>query len=218
MSFAQVVSYVWLGQALLALLPWNADTEIRAMVRSGAVAYEMCRPLDLYSLWFTRALAWRTAPTLLRSLPIAILAVFVLPRIGLSEWSLQLPDLSTGLAFVATMACALLLSCAVTTLINITLLWTISADGAYVMLTVLVTMFSGMIIPLPLFPDWAQPILTALPFAGLLDLPYRIYVGNISLNALPTVLLRQALWTCALILFGRWLLGRGLRLIVVQGG
>jgi hypothetical protein len=25
-----VVSYVWLGQALLALLPWNADAELRA--------------------------------------------------------------------------------------------------------------------------------------------------------------------------------------------
>ena len=65
LAFAEIVSYVWLGQALLAMLPWNADAEIRAMVRSGAVAYELCRPIDLYSLWYARALAWRTAPTLL---------------------------------------------------------------------------------------------------------------------------------------------------------
>ena len=69
MTFAEVVSYVWLGQALLAMLPWNADAEIRAMVRSGAVAYELCRPVDLYSLWYARALAWRTAPTILRAVP-----------------------------------------------------------------------------------------------------------------------------------------------------
>ena len=28
MTFAQVIVYVWLGQALLALLPWNVDQEI----------------------------------------------------------------------------------------------------------------------------------------------------------------------------------------------
>ena len=60
MALPQVISYVWLGQALLVLLPWNVDPEIRALVRSGAVAYELCRPVDLYNLWFVRALAWRT--------------------------------------------------------------------------------------------------------------------------------------------------------------
>src|SRR5262249_55803566 len=40
MTFDQIVSYVWLGQALLAMLPWNSDPEWRDMVRSGSVAYE----------------------------------------------------------------------------------------------------------------------------------------------------------------------------------
>jgi len=48
MSFAQIVSYVWLGQALLALLPGMPDSEVRAMVRTGAVAYDCAvhRPLQ----------------------------------------------------------------------------------------------------------------------------------------------------------------------------
>jgi ABC-2 type transport system permease protein len=218
MTFPQVVSYVWLGQALLALLPWNADTEVKAMVRSGAVAYELCRPIDLYNLWFARAMAWRTAPTILRAMPMAILAMFVLPLIGLDEWRLHPPTLAGGMAFAGAMVCTLLLSCALTTLTNITLMWTVSADGTVVMLTALVTLFSGMVIPLPLFPDWAQPALMAMPFAGLVDLPYRVYVGNIAPGDIPAVILRQLLWTAALVIFGRWLLARGLRRVVVQGG
>ena len=218
LAFAQVVSYVWLGQALLALLPWNVDAEVRAMVRSGAVAYELCRPVDLYNLWFTRAMAWRTAPTVLRAVPMVLLAMFGLPLVGLDEWRLQPPAFASGMAFAAAIACTLLLSCALTTLMNITLMWTISADGAVVMLTALVTLFSGMIVPLPLFPDWAQPVLMAMPFAGLVDLPYRVYVGNIDASSVPAVLLHQLLWTAALVLFGRWLLSRGMRLLVVQGG
>ena len=66
-TLAQAITYIWLGQAFLGLLPWNVDTEIAAMMRSGNVAYERLRPVDTYFYWFARALAWRAAGTLLRS-------------------------------------------------------------------------------------------------------------------------------------------------------
>jgi ABC-2 type transport system permease protein len=219
MTFAEIVSYVWLGQALLAMLPWNADAEIRAMVRSGAVAYELCRPIDLYSLWYARALAWRTAPTILRAVPMCLIAAVILPLIGLGEWRLASPpSVGSAIAFGATLVCTLLLGCALTTLINITLLWTISGEGAVILLTALVTFLSGMIVPLPLFPEWAQPIVQALPFAGLVDLPFRVFTGHIPPAAAVSVLQHQIFWTVALVLFGRWVLSKGVRRVVVQGG
>jgi ABC-2 type transport system permease protein len=219
MAFADVVSYVWLGQALLAMLPWNADAELRAMVRSGAVAYELCRPIDLYSLWYARALAWRTAPTILRAVPMCVIAAVLLPLIGLGEWRLATPpSTASALAFAATLVCTLLLGCALTTLINVSLLWTISGEGAVILLTTLVTFLSGMIVPLPLFPDWAQPIVRALPFAGLVDLPFRVFTGHIPPAGAVSVLQHQILWTLTLVLLGRWLLSHGIRRVVVQGG
>jgi ABC-2 type transport system permease protein len=219
MSFAQVVSYVWLGQALWAMLPWNADAEVRAMVRSGAVAFELCRPVDLYGLWFARALAWRTAPTVLRAMPLCVFVVVVLPLIGLEEWRLAPPpSFASGAAFAAAFVCTLLLGCALTTLLNVSLLWTLNGEGAVLLMTALVTFFSGMIIPLPLFPDWAQPIVQALPFAGLVDLPFRVFIGHIPPRDVVGVLRHQLLWTIALVLVGRWLLSRGMRRVVVQGG
>lgn len=219
MTFAEIVSYVWLGQALLAMLPWNADAEIRAMVRSGAVAYELCRPVDLYALWYVRAIALRTAPTLLRAIPLSVFAALVLPLIGLDEWALASPpSTAAAVAFGATLVCTLLLGCALTTLINISLLWTVSGDGAAVLLTSLATLLSGMIVPLPLFPDWAQPIIQRLPFAGLVDLPFRVFTGHIPAADAVLVLGHQITWTVVLVLAGKWLLSRGMRRVVVQGG
>ena len=43
MTVDQIVSYVWLGQALFAMLPWNGDPDVRAMVRSVG-ASPMPRP------------------------------------------------------------------------------------------------------------------------------------------------------------------------------
>ncbi|HET9447374.1 MAG TPA: hypothetical protein VFO35_14000, partial [Steroidobacteraceae bacterium] len=108
--------------------------------------------------------------------------------------------------------------CALTTLINISLLWTLNGEGFVMLMTALVPFFSGMIIPLPLFPEWAQPVVRALPFAGLVDLPFRVFTGHIPPRAVVSVLQHQLLWTAALVLFGRWLLSRGMRRIVVQGG
>jgi ABC-2 type transport system permease protein len=219
MTFGQIVSYVWLGQALLAMLPWNVDAEVRAMVRSGAVAYELCRPLDLYTFWYARALAWRTAPTVLRAVPMCIIASIGLPLVGLDEWQLVPPaSLASGAAFAIALAGTLLLGCAISTFINISLLWTISGEGAVVLLTALVAFLSGMIVPLPLFPDWSQPVLRVLPFAGLVDFPFRIFTGHIAPGDAGWVVLHQVAWTLAFVAAGRWLLARGLSRVVVQGG
>ena len=83
-------------------------------------------------------------------------------------------------------------------------------------ITILVVI--GMIVPLPLFPDWLQHILAYLPFAGVVDLPFRVYNGNIPASDVAFVLARQLGWTLLLVAIGRWMLSRGMRRIVVQGG
>ena len=69
MSLAQAVTYVWLGQAFLVLLPWNADPELRRDGRTGDVAYERLRPLDTYFFWYARAMAWTIARVVPARLP-----------------------------------------------------------------------------------------------------------------------------------------------------
>ena len=59
------------------LLPVRLDSEIRTLVRSGNVAYELVRPLDLYNFWDMRTIASCLAPTTLRSIPLLALALLV---------------------------------------------------------------------------------------------------------------------------------------------
>ena len=211
MSLPQVVDYVWLGQAMFALMPWSVDSELAAMIRSGTVVYELLRPLDLYSLWFSRAIAARTAPTLLRAVPMFIVA-------GLF-FGLRAPaSPASAAAWVLAMMGALLLACAISTLLTISLLWTISGEGLINLMSGAVMICSGMIIPLPLFPDWAQPVLNFLPFRGLLDVPARIYSGNLPPGEAGALFAQQVLWAAALVAMSRWLLARGTRRLVVQGG
>jgi len=210
MSRENVVAYIWLGQAFFLLIPFRTDGEIVGMIRSGNVAYELLRPVDLYGLWMGRELASRIAPTLLRATPLLVVAALA----GWIHW----PGAAVAAAFAAALVGAVLLSAALNVFMNITMFWTISGQGVNYLVGTLAYFLSGLIIPLPLFPDFLQPLLDIQPFRGLGDVPFRLFTGNIPVAGLPAVLAHQLAWTAILVLSGRLLLSRALRRLVVQGG
>ncbi len=211
LSVSQVITYTWLSQAMFRLLPWGVDLEIRQMIRSGSVAYEMLRPLDTYTLWLTRGIALHAAPTLLRALPMlpaALLLFGMQPPVSAAAFA----------AWLTSLAAALLLSSAMSTLMAILMLWTVSGEGIGRLMMIAMGVLSGMFIPLPLFPDWAQSVLAVLPYRGLVDIPHRLYLGDLAPSALPGLLLFQGVWIAAYVAAGRWLLAVGSKRLVVQGG
>lgn len=211
MSLEQVRSYVWLGQAMLALLPWNVEGELRVMIRTGGVAYELLRPLGLYPLWYARTLASRLAPALLRAVPILALAF--------AFFGLRLPASPAAAgAWLAATAGAVALGAALTVLFTISLLWTVSGEGVTQLGTALVTLLSGMAVPIPLWPAALRPVVEFLPFRGLVDTPFRFYVGSLPPSALLSALGHQLAWTAGLVVAGVFALRRGLRRLEIQGG
>lgn len=211
MNRADMITYVWLGQAMLGLLPWNFDADVRNMLKSGAVAYELVRPLDLYGHWYCRALAQRIAPTLMRSLPIFVIAMLCF---GMHAP----PSVPSGLCWLLTTLGATLLNTAFMTLITLTMFWTISGEGAQRLAPFLVYAFSGMLLPLSFWPDGLQPLIHFLPFRGMVDVPFRVYLGQIPPAQALAEFGIQLLWTVVLVLGGRVLLLCGTRRLVIQGG
>lgn len=210
-SLAQAITFIWLGQALLHLLPWNIDREIEAQIKNGNVAYELIRPLDLYWFWFSRSLAMRLIPTLLRSLPLFVLA-------GLF-FGLSMPiSWTAGAAFAVSLIFSALLSSAITTVIMISLFWTISGEGIQRLVPHFTMLLSGMVVPLPLFPDWMQPFLSLQPFRGLIDIPCRLYTGVLPCQDIFYCIGFQIVWIFLFVLLGRFLVKKALKQIVIQGG
>ncbi len=213
MDLTTTVTYIWITQSLFRLLPWDGDSEVQEIIRNGNLAYELTRPIDLYNLWLSRAVAQRVAPTLLRSIPLVIIALLLPP-----EYSLKLPALASIFPFLITLVLAFILSSTITNLMNIFILWTISGEGVNRILPSLVLLFSGSLIPLPLFPDWMQTALRYMPFRGLLDIPVRFYTSHLTINELGSYASIQLSWIFIFILAGRILLKIKLKSVIVQGG
>jgi len=217
MTLPQAITYVWLGQGLLGLLPWSADLQISEAVETGNVAYERLRPVDTHTFWLVRAIAQRVGGTALRVVPMFLLAGVILPLVGLQGWSWHLPPtLAAAALFAVSISLTVLLSSAFVVILNVAVV-ALKTRRASNLAPVLVNPLSGMIVPLALMPAWAQGFLFWQPFAGLVDIPYRIYFANLTGMAALEGIFAQALWTTLLLLIGRWWLARVMARLDMQG-
>ena len=213
-NYKSAITYIWIGQAMLGMLPWNGDSEIQNLIRTGNITYELIRPMNLYNYWFARAFALRTAPTLLKSIPLFIIAL-LLPK----DYRMELPPNALAtIGWAVTTFGALMISCTITNIINMTTLYSLSGDGIQRLLATIVTICSGMIVPLPLFPDKFKQVLNYLPFSGLVDIPARFFTGEIPFSQLLGHFLFQCIWAFVLYLLGKWILNKKIKDLIVQGG
>jgi len=215
MTFPQLSNYIWMQQAFLALFAsWSFKNDIFDSITSGNIAYELCRPADLYIMWFIKNIAARIARMLLRCLPIFAVAVF-LPE----PFNLTAPaSLDAGLLFVFSMALSTMLPIAFVMLVYIATFYMLSPMGIRIIVAGVLEFLSGAIIPIAFFPESVQMILYILPFAYMQNAPFQIYNGFLSgAEAIKTILI-QILWLTALWLIGRFAMSRALKKVIVQGG
>jgi len=215
MEYSQLSSYVWLQQAFLALfMAWFFDNEIFALITGGNIAYELARPVDLYTMWFTKNAAIRCSKALLRFIPILAVSVFLPAPYGLS-----LPaSLPAFIMFCVTMVLALCVVVAFVMLVYIATFYTMNPLGVRLIALSATDFLTGALIPLPFFPDRLRKIIELTPFASMQNLPLRIYCGNIAGAELWHSVGLQVFWLAALVVFGRMWMNAALRRVVVQGG
>lgn len=213
-SLEQLISYVWLKQAFYTIISGSTDTEIKTMIESGNIAYELCRPTDLYWMWFFKTLANKIAGGFLKSLPILIIAP-LLP-LGLS---LKAPaGILELILFIVTLFFATCLMSAIVNIFYISLFYTMSSKGTNSIFYAIVEFFGGTFVPIALMPSFWQNLCYMLPTSLACDLPFRIYSGNISVsNAIPYIVM-QIIWLVMLTVSGTIITNRRLKKVVIQGG
>lgn len=215
MTMEATCSYIWLQQAFLAMLSARIfDGQILESVRSGDIAYELCRPVGIYSLWFSRSTASRLSGAGLRCIPIFLVAVF-LP----GSYRLSAPaGIVQFFFFLLTLALAVLVSVSFIMLIYISGLYTVSSDGLRRLCSSLMDFLTGGYIPLPFFPTGVRRVLELLPFASMQNVPLRVYSGDLAGPQMYRAILLQIFWLAALVTAGRLLCRNAERKLLIQGG
>lgn len=208
---SDTVTYVWLTQALLAPLAIFGWNELALRIRSGDIATDLSRPLDVQvgglAFDFGRALYH----ALFRGLP--PLAV------GALVFGLTTPVSVAGwLAFAACFALAVAISYAFRFLYNLPAFWLLHFRGPALIALLLAWFFSGLFIPVRFFPDWLENAAYATPFPMMLQTPVDVFVGAVAGTELLLILGAQVAWLAVLLAAGRLVFAVGVRRVVIQGG
>lgn len=215
MTLQATCAYVWLQQAFLALfMTWIIEHDILDSIVNGNIAYELCRPINIYNMWFSRNLAKRFSMAALRCIPILLLALF-LP----APYGLMLPAGSRALLlFLLTLLLGVGVTVAFCMLIYMLSFFTISPAGLCTLAVSAVEFLSGAIIPLPFLPEGIRGILELLPFASMQNVPLRIYSGDLTGSSMYRAIALQIFWLLGLITLGKILDALAMKKITVQGG
>ena len=215
MTMEATATYIWLQQALLMLFAaWMIEHEIFDDILSGNVVYELCRPIDVYDMWFFRSMANRLSRAALRCAPILIVAAFLPSGYGMSAPA----SMTHFVLFLVTAILGFLVTVALFMLVYALTFYTISPSGLRILVSSVVEFFAGAIIPLPFFPDRVRAVFELLPFAAMQNVPLRVYSGSMSANEMTRAIALQVFWLAGLVIIGKALCAFALKRMTLQGG
>ncbi|WP_055555318.1 ABC-2 family transporter protein [Streptomyces sp. NBRC 110028] len=213
-DLSQALTFVWLGQALLAtvaLFGGGFQDELQERIRSGDIAVDLYRPVDLQLWWLASDLGRAAFQLLGRGIvPMAC---------GALAFELTLPgSVLTWLCFLLSVVLAVCVGFAVRYLVALAAFWLLDGSGLSLMSGLLCMFFSGMVLPLNVFPGQLGEVARALPWAAMLQVPADVFLGHHRGAAVAGALAFQAGWAVVLFAAGRALQSVATRKVVVQGG
>ncbi|WP_274559060.1 ABC transporter permease [Streptomyces spiramyceticus] len=213
-DLSQALTYVWLGQALLmtvAMMGGGFEDELIERIRTGDIAIDLYRPADLQLFWLAGDLGRAAFHLLGRGIvPMAL---------GALAFDLALPaNPLVWLAFLASAALGVVVSFAVRFLVALSAFWLLDGAGVAQMTWLAGLFFSGMVLPLTLFPGALGELARALPWSALLQVPADVFLGKHTGWGLVRAYAFQIGWAAALLTAGRLLQSVATRRVVVQGG
>lgn len=213
-TIEQLTTYLWLNQTFFALIYiWYRDADLIKMIRNGDIAYELCRPSNLYAMWFTRIYASKLSQALLRGIPLLIIAS-LLPK----PYRLTYPNIQTILIFIIALVISSLLISAIIVLIYVISCYLLDESGIFGIFSTISDILSGQAIPLALFPKFLSKIVSFLPFAYISDFAFRVFCQNITGIAIIKGFIINIVWLLIIIILGVKLTDKILKRVVVQGG
>lgn len=215
-SLPQMVTYVWLGQAFFTMFHYgdSCKKQISFEIVNGNVCYQLIKPINLYNLWLGEVWFTGISMAIVRCLPLLIFASLLPLGFGLS---LPVSFLAFVL-FIISIIFGSLLIAVIKMFAYILVLYTLDPRGVFNITYSLFGFLGGLVIPIPLFPEFMQNIFNFLPFRYVGDLPYKIYIGYTPISTALWQIGIQIIWIIGLYTIGKLILTSKSKKLVVQGG
>ncbi len=210
MSFEQVTTYYILVVSLDPIIGWGINEILGEAIRDGQVLRELLHPISFFSYYFgirIGELVEAGIVGIITFLLCAILFGIVLPQ-----------SLFHFCAFLVVIVLSIIVIYFFEMILSMSAFYTNSVWGIEILKRAIISIFSGMIAPLTLFPEWVQKIANFLPFQECIYTPINIYFGELSNIEILQTIIKQGIWITVLYLLAKFIFHKAIKNITINGG
>ena len=211
LTAVEMSTYVIIAWVAATVCSTKIDEILGHRFRSGELASDLLRPMDLQLFMIARDLGRALVSVALTASPVVLFGALVFPFAWPSHWW-SWPALALSLLF------GVLIGAQVAFLIGISTFYFKNISGLIRMKAAAVGILSGAVIPLYVMPDWAASIVAWLPFQGMSHIPATLFLERVAMGDLWRPLGLQLLWVLLLAVGCRIAWYRATRHLTVQGG
>lgn len=208
---ATMSAYIWISQGMLGSVNLSGRTEIAERIRTGDVAVDFLRPLDVHLASITTEIGRSVFALIPRGIPSVVIGALL---VGMA--------VPTGPAAYVLGAVSLVLALAVSAttvyLVAASGFWLLETRGVSILYMVVSGFLAGLFVPIALFPGWLAAIATATPFPSMLMYPVDVLSGRTDASGALGLVSLQVLWLAATLAVGQLATRAGRRRLEVQGG
>ncbi|AHV97582.1 ABC transporter permease [Paenibacillus sabinae T27] len=208
---SQMTTYVAVSWMARAFYFNNLDREISSDIRDGSIAIQFIRPYNYVLAKMMQGLGEGMFRFMLFMIPGMALAMLLFP--------VRLPhDPAAWAGFLVMLFFSFLINSQLNVITGLLAFFVENNEGLMRMKRVVVDLFSGLIIPISLFPGWLSAILKLLPFQAITYLPGSVFTGRVQGVGIWNVFGVQLIWFALLLIPLFWLYRAARQRLFVQGG
>lgn len=208
---SDALTYTFVTQGLIATVAIWGWFEIEERIRTGDVATDLLRPLSFLGYWLAHDYGRASYQAIARGVPPFVVAALA--------FDLRLPQNPvTWSIFLVSVMLAVSVSFAIRAMVNMFAFWFLDSRGLAAIVSTGWIFFSGMALPLAVFPSALRTFSRMTPFAATFDAPAQIFLEQVTLTGAAASLAFQAVWAVLLLTAAASVLALGTRKLVIQGG
>ncbi len=210
MSFKEITTYYILVISLNPIIFWGINEIMGNAIREGEIIRELLNPISYFNYYFGIRIG-----ELIESIIVGVLTFIICSLI----FDVLLPSSFLNLIFfMILIALAVVIVYFFELILGITAFYTDSIWGIEMFKRATLSIFSGAIAPIILFPEYLQKIVNLLPFKDCIYTPINIYFGKLETIETIQVIFKQCIWIIILYVIAKILFKKSIKNITVNGG
>lgn len=209
-TIAQMITYYILVFTLSSLATWGVNEDMSYSIKNGKINKELLNPISYFQYYFGINLGELAFALLVGIATFIICSIF---------WSISLPvNIVNFILFLIVIILGIPITFFLQMIVGITGFYTNSIWGMEILRKSVISIFSGIIAPITLFPNWFQSLANILPFQELIYTPINIWLGQIPAKEAIFIIIKQIIWGIMLYIIAKKFFNHAIKKITINGG